>query len=505
LNLVINGATQTITLTGSGQAPPVAIELRTEADGKCSPCVLDFGQVNVNMDSSALGVKVVNIGSGTGTLKSATTATPFTFVGNTDNQPLVGPNGAELVRVTCRPTAMGSVSKTLTFVTDDPAQPNQTVTLKCEGVQSNLVPVPNALTITTRVHEASSQIKVTLVNQGNLGLTLDAFDFSPTIATNKFSISGVAASDTIAPGASRDAFITFKNDEPAASPLGTLTVTFDGGEKREIAINGEALETSLGLSPAGPGGMADLGPVCVGSTKTQRFSLSANAPGPFKLTRLDRANPAFSIVPVTPGALPVTILGNGTTLYEFDVAFTPSAVASTTGGFTIETDIPQPAGVTADSLVVLTGTGLPAGQNVTPVGPIDFGTIETGQASAAAQTVTLTNCSADPVTITRSEIIGDQDFKIATTPALTVPPNGQLVFELVMAPEFGGLKRAELELEYATGISRVVLVGMGQGPLRPLDEDDGDPRDSYYSCSANNGAGWLLVLGVVVVIRRRRR
>ena len=521
LNLTINGGLQTITLVGTGQAPPIDVELETggtaSTTSRCTNCVLAFNKVNVGLTSAPKFTKVLNIGSGTATLNSVSASGVFAVTGNLTNRPL-GPGGvpSETYSVTCSPQATGPTTGTLTINTNDMVTPNLTVMLKCEGIDSELIAEPGSIDMLARVHELSPPTSLKITNNGTANLTVNSL--TPTTeSAGAFQVTGIAPNDVIAPGQFKTAQVRF--DATAIGDVdGNLHIVFDGTKTRDIPLVVKSQPTTLSLAPTGTGSTANLGVTCVGSTKRERFTLIANGPSDFKLEGIDKivlGEDVFDVEPVTPATLPTTgspatLIHDGGSTVEFDIAFSPRAAGVFNGGFTLDTDIPEspdPAEVPS-STVGLMAAGLPSGTNVTPVGPIDFGTVATGTSSATAQKITLTNCSSEPITITRGEILGDQDFKIMTAPDAEVPANGQVEYEIVLSPEFGGAKRAELEIERSDGLAKVVLIGNGDGPLAPIvDPDDLDPRDSYYACNAG-GSGSLVVwlaVGGVIVLRRRRR
>jgi MYXO-CTERM domain-containing protein len=516
LQLTISGQVFAVTLSGTGVAPPIDVELETGATvattSRCTSCVLDFGQTNVNTPATAQVLKVLNVGTGTGQLTAVTASPPFTVTGNTLPRSL-GPNGtpSESFNVTCTPTQVGAVTSNLTVSTNDPKDPTLTVTLKCSGVMSDLVPDPNSLDLVTRVNDPSDPKTLTLRNQGTAALTITDVTFS----SPEFSIVGPTpvGQSIAANGGSRTVAVSYLPTAPAASPVGKMFVEFDNVSTREVILNGPAFDTTMSLAPTAPPGTADVGVTCVGSTKRQRFTMLADSSGDFLLQKIEVLVGAqvYTVEPVTPATLPSvgaphTLRGDGANVVEFDIAFSPEAPGIVPGAFSMTTDIPlaSPFGVG------LMGTGLPTGQNVTPTGPIDFGTIPTGGTSAEPQPISITNCTASPVTISRAEITGDPDFQIATTPELVIPANSTAVFGIVLSPEFGGAKRGQLELEYDGGSSAVTLIGNADGPLRPAPPDPtepADPRDSYYRCSAGDASDSLL-LGLAIAgmfgFRRRR-
>jgi uncharacterized protein (TIGR03382 family) len=501
-----NGSTtSTITLTGTGVLPPIDVKLEIGGSRCGTGCVLPLGDTNVGKNATVQSVTVVNAGSGTAMLTSVTTSPPFSIVSGNGSRTL-GPNASETFTVTCSPLSDDPFADVLTIVSNDPDAPSQTVALDCRGVISNIDPSPNALTMTTRVGQVVTT-PLSLENTSASPITVDELIFD----TAGFSITGINPGAVILPGAANKAngIVSF---DPSVSdlvnPIGNLTVKFDGTSTREVVINGPVKATTLSLAPIGPPNTANLGAVCVGGLKVEPFTLLATSDGDFLLQSLTIVvgGEFYTItprVPATPAtlAMPHLLEGNGGTSVQFDVEVRPTTVGPVSGTFTMSTDIPKsvPFGVG------LIATALPLGANVTPQGPVDFGTVKVGETSAPTK-ITFTNCSAAAITLSGATIVGDQDFSIGAIPTMEVGPNASVDIEILLTPRFGGVKLASLEIAHPDGISAVSFIGNGDGPPEVEPPEPPDPRDTYYRCSAGGATGASpLLLAVLFVLRRRKR
>src|SRR5262249_52988947 len=117
-----NTPSMVINLTGQGTSPMISI----------SPLMIDFGNLLLNMPTSARQVTVTNSGSATLSLTSirlgGAMAASFTL-GNLPALPLlVTANQSAIFTVTANATALGAFDGTITVQTDDTAVPSAVVT-----------------------------------------------------------------------------------------------------------------------------------------------------------------------------------------------------------------------------------------------------------------------------------------------------------------------------------------------------------------------------------------
>lgn len=512
LLVTVSGSTSTITLTGSGTPPPIDIQIETGitagTTSRCTSCLLDFGQKNVGAVSSPLFVKLVQAGTGTARTNATIAGSAFAISAGDPSDVDLANGQSNTLSITCNPSGDG-VLETGTLTIDDPNR-TQVVMLKCTGIQSSLDLDTTVAGLSTRVGETTSQL-VQLTNTGGAVMTISSVAFTAPdgSAPPEGLATTIAVGNQIAAnGGSVTRQISFTPVSPSiTTPIAKLAIGFENNTKfREIIVNGPALETTLSLAPTGPGGTANLGTVCVGSTRSEPFTLVASSTGSFLLTEIRvSGDPAFSVVPTSPSTLPstgnpATLLANGASTVTFDIAVTPGGAGALAGALTLRTDIPgQP---NPDPIVVM-ASALASGASVDPRGPVDLGTVKVGETSEVPTTIAFTNCNATPITITSAAINGDDAFVISTTPDPVVPANGRAEYQVVLTPQSGGIKIAALELEHEGALASVSLIGNGDGPL---EEEAGDPRDTYYACSTSGGgslAGPLLAL--LLVLRRRRR
>ncbi len=485
VNITTNNATtRTITLYGTGTAPPIDIDVQ--------PTSVAFGQVRRNSGSTPANIAVGNIGGATMTVSSVAVGGPFAITVGPTGSYTVGAGAVQGYEVTCNPTTLGALSGTFVVNSDDPVTPTVSVPLSCSGIDSALDINPNPIQIpTTRVGEPRTQ-SITLTNSGTANMMLQSVALT---GTDMQMISAPPANTALAPGASATAQVRF-GATASGQVTGMIAVGYDN-LSRSGSISANALDTSMSLTPDGT---VDLGPVCVGQSKDQSFTVRANAAGSFKITSLGSPAMPFSLAGP---ALPATVSGGGVNAVTFTVKTAPTTTGVATSSVAVGTDIP--GGMARD--IELSVEGLPAGVSPTPA-ELDFGTTMINS-TTIGQNVQITNCSTGPVTLANARLEGTDaaDFAIVQAPpSLSVAPTAQIAWLIVAQPHSAGAKTASFVVDGPDGpVSSALLAeGLSEGGVD--DPSAGDPG-SYYTCSTGSpAASWpvTIALGALLVRRRRR-
>ena len=222
-------ATQTATLTGTGDAP---------ATDTLTPTSLTFAQQQVGTTSAAQQVSITNSGDVTLTLLNATiTPGDFTVV-NGCGTSLAGHSTCAL-SVTFIPSAIGTRTATLTF-TD--AIRSQTVSITGSAVAPPGISLsPATLTFAATGNGLTSAAQaITLTNNGSVPLTIS----SATISSN-FTIAANPCGATLAVNAACTLQIVFT--PTIAGPLsGTLTLTDNASTpKQTVSLSGLGIDFAL--------------------------------------------------------------------------------------------------------------------------------------------------------------------------------------------------------------------------------------------------------------------
>ena len=487
----LDGGTTTtsITLTGTGTAPPVQIDVQ--------PPSLAFGDVRTGVDSSSASVTVRNAGGLALDVSGITAPAGFALAGPTTFT--LPPGGTQALGVTCHPTTTGALGGVLEIASNDPQSPRG-IPVSCNGITSNLVVTPSPATLPPTLVGAPVVQHVSLANAGTASITIAGATLDGAGLTLLTPITGATP---LAPGDSLGLDVRFDAVAHGAAS-GTLTVATSEGV-RTAQISASALLASLSLSPDGN---VDLGPVCAGTRKTQPFTAVGNGDGPFAVTALSAPDAPFTLAAP---ALPATVAASGGNQVMFDLTAAPTAAGQLRTTILVTTDIPADA----PHSITVSATGLAPGTTATP-SELDLGSSPL-DTTTLAQPILLTNCSADPLAFSAAHIDGSDagEFAIVTAPpAGGIAANASAQWLVVLSAHTPGVKTATFTVDTSDGTSSAVpLVGEGLAPGSGSGSDGVTDERNYYSCSVTGpgstggAAGGLAPVGValVLVARRRRR
>lgn len=477
----VPASSRTLTLTGTGQAPPIHVDVQ--------PVLVAFGDVRRNTPSTQAVVTVRSTGGQALTVSSVTISAGFTTSGMMTGYQLA-PNASQSYPIVCQPTAVGAMSGQLVVSSNDPAQPAVTVPLSCKGIDSNLDIAPSpAVLPTTRVGEPIDAT-IDLHNTGGAAMTLE----SVAITGTGITLTSLPPPNMVLAAVTGVARVGAHFEASAKGDAsGTLVASYDGGQSRSTQVSARALATSMALTPDGD---IDFGPVCGGQRKLQEFTLIANEQGAFSLKSI--ADPGAPFTILLP-ALPLTVQGAGANQVKFQVTATPPGEGVSTTAVVVKTDIPN----AADRTLHLSVQGLPPGVTATPA-IIDLGSNPINTTTIGQQ-VHLSNCGTSPIAFTNARIEGPDalDFAIVQQPSSpTISPAGLASWLIVLQAHSVGPKQASFAVDYDGGTASIAIAGEGLGDLGP----SGGGRGSYYACSTGHPAAlWPLAIALALVLRRRRR
>ena len=486
VTITTNGSTtRTITLFGTGTVPPIDIDVQ--------PTSIAFGDVRRNTASTAATVSVRNLGGSALGITGVTVTSAFTITSGPTGGTSVGPGGMQPYMVTCNPTVVGALAGNLRIASNDPMTPVVNVPLSCSGIDSNLDITPSPSTIpTTRVGEPQTA-SLLLRNTGGASMTIAGVALTGADLT---MVTAPPAGTVLGPNQTTMTQVRF-GATAAGDATGMAVVTYDGGQVRSVPIAARALGTSMALTPDGA---VDLGPVCIGQSKDETFTIIANDQGSFRLDAI--SSPAAPFTRSSP-SLPLTVQGAGGSMATFDVTATPTTTGPATTTMTLTTDIPGAEPRQIDLRV----EGLTAGVSATPA-VLDFGSSPI-EVTTLGESISITNCSTSPAPLANARLEGvdASEFAIVLPPtSSTVSPSGTVSWLVVMAPRAVGTKQAMFSVDGPDGTISVELTGEGLGQVGPAGVDP-TGRPSYYACSATGSAApaWPLALAFAILMARRRR
>jgi hypothetical protein len=493
---------QCVTLSGTGYEPAVAV---------AAPTSLAFGTIPVGHTSSALPLVFVNSGSDSaGANVTDASASPLVF-GVFDGSNRIPYNGgSDAYRVTCTPTGSGAVAGDFTLKV---AQLSTAVTvpLSCTGVFTNLY-IDNNPTIFGG-NQTSGCVRVG--DYVDVPITLENGSANPNpMAIESLAFAGSNATDVaLAPGAQNPTGTLITPGGMTITTLRYAPTAPTGGDNAQLMSVGQVLVGHDGsadvLSLAGcavgasfsvlPADSIDFGPVCVGATAMQMLQIVTADYGTFDVTGVSMPAAPFALGGVlpTPGN-PIAITGN-TSVEPITASVAPTDVGAQTGAFDVSTDVNTGSGMLART-VALRVTGLPPGTSATPE-TVDFGAISV-DATSIVQTLTISNCSSDPLDLGDATIEGPDAaaFSIVVPPAsASIGPTDSVSYGLVLQPKHIGSNNATLDIMAGSDMVKVPLVGTGGNGAGVSFSGA-----TYYTCAAGGAAGWPIALALLGVRRRRR-
>ncbi|MEP6860921.1 MAG: choice-of-anchor D domain-containing protein [Deltaproteobacteria bacterium] len=475
----------TLTLYGTGTPPPIHVT--------AGPGSINFGGVRVNTASTGVGVTITNSGGSAATINSVTASAGFTVAGNTGSHGLAA-GTSEGVTVACHPTATGTLDGTLNISNNDTTNGSINIGLSCSGIDSALAIAPSpAVLPTIRTGDSESQ-NITVTNTGAAATSIQ------NVMVTGFDMVSAPPAGTMLAANGGQATVTVSYSPTAKGDVaGMLHIDYDNGKTIDTPIAAKAVTTSLSLTPDGN---VELGPICIGQTHSQQFSLIAADEGSFKLTgvTMPDATTGFTLTAPT---LPATVQGSAANTVKLTIAAAPTMDGDLNSSFVLSTDIPM-----ADPHTInLHMLGLSAGVNGPPL--VDLGGNLINQTSLG-QHVQISNCTDSPVTITSVNISGTDaaDFAVVDQPMdLTIMPAESIQWLVVLDPHSGGDKSAQFNAIFDGGTTVVPLIGEGLTDMLPPQDDAGTNKSSYYACNVGSPSALFpigLALGGLLVRRRRR-
>jgi hypothetical protein len=412
--------TQTVTLSGTGLAPP------TDA---VSPTSLTFPGTAIGQLSAAQAVKLANSGGVDLTSIAISVSGPFQQT-NACTASLAA-NSSCAISVQYAPTAVGTQTGTLTLAD---ALKTQTVALSGTGLNPAVISVsPSSLTFAGQtVGVASSPQILTVSNTGGAPMANVGFQIAGVSAAN-FSTGTTNCGATLASGGICTVQVSFT---PAAAGGATASLVVSSSTSGVASVTvplagtGQSL-TGLNVSPSqlvfplvAPGA----------SSAAQTVTLTNSGSSAATSLPLTTAAP-FSVSQTTCGAT----LAPGATCTA-SVVFSPTLSVSYTGTLTVAS--PSSA---SSAMVLLSGTGgIPGSVSFQP-SPLTFAQTGVGVPSAVS-TVTITN--PDPVTSLSNLTLTPSpaaEFKLAsTTCGATLAAGASCTAGLTLTPASAGTRSGTL-------------------------------------------------------------
>jgi Abnormal spindle-like microcephaly-assoc'd, ASPM-SPD-2-Hydin/von Willebrand factor type A domain len=316
-----------------------------------TPAAVTFGAVKVGT-TKVLSLVIKNTGTQTLQVTGlASSNARYTF--NPAGPFTLAANATATVQVAFAPNAESVFNASLTFQTNDPLNPNVSVSLTGQGALPHIQVSSGTLSMGNVAVCLSGSNNLTVTNTGGWPLTVSSLVTSGP----PFAVS--PASAVVAPGSS--ATVTIKFTPTTTGPAsGTLTITSDDPNQpvKSVALSGTGLPTPP------PGITVSPNSLVFGATPLQFFigiRITIANTGPCKdlnVTLTSNGTPFFvtdndpATVPPTSLTVSGTVPGNQSK--RFVVVFAPTVQGAASGTLSITSNDPNNPTVT----VPLTGNGV---------------------------------------------------------------------------------------------------------------------------------------------------
>jgi hypothetical protein len=407
---------------GLWQTPLLTASTLTQAALTLSATSFTFGPQQVGTQSAAQILTLTSSGSAPVTFSTLAITGDFTETDDCAGQTLAVGSTCT-VEIVFAPAATGALSGTLTLYANVPGG-QATVALNGTGTApAAIVLTPLALTFpATVVNQTAASQNITVSNTGGSPATLSTPVFSGDTAD--FALYASTCGATLAPDTGCTLTITFT---PTASGARSATLSITDNAGTSSAATQTASLSGTGNAPA----TDTLSPLALSFPQQQ---IGTTSPAQ-TITLTNSGGVALTLIAasVSPGDFSVVnACGNSLAAHAtcaFNVTFSPTATGTRTATLTISDQF-------RSQTVALTGTGIAGpGVSLTPVS-LTFPATGVGL-TALAQTLTLTNNSGLPLTI--SSMAVSAGFVLgANTCGTSLAVNAACTLTLVFAPTAAG-------------------------------------------------------------------
>jgi hypothetical protein len=328
VSLVSNAPTSPtlVNLSGNGVAAMPAISV-SSAD-------VSFGTVSIG-SSQTQSIKISNAGDASLTVTAAKMGGSTTFGENGLTLPLtIAAGNSSNFNVKFAPTASGSVSGTMSLVSNAPTSPT-VVSFSGSGgpAASPVISVsPGSVSFGAVTVGSKTTQSVTISNTGNASLTITA----ASLSGSAYKMSGVSLPLTIATGGESRLTVIFAPTSTGSAsgsvslmsnaPTSPTVVPFTGSG------SGSTPTPGMSVSPTS----LSFGNVSAGGSSTETLTVSNSGTAKLTVTAATISGSAFSTSGLT---LPLTVSPGSSA--AINVRFTPTSSASATGSLSLASNAPK--------------------------------------------------------------------------------------------------------------------------------------------------------------------
>ena len=475
-----------LALAGVGTSP--VLELSASA--------LDFGGVRVGKTSGARTLTVKNTGTGPLTLTSVSlsgTGAPRFSLTAFSLPHVIPVGGSADLSVTFHPDSVGVASAELTLLSDDAARANVVIPLTGTGISPRLALSATTLDFGAQSVDRTASRSFTVTNTGSAPLTLSGVNVEGSGSAVFSLVDPPALPRVLTPGERLTLRVTMTAAEVGVSEAVVL-LTSDDDELpgARVAVRGTAVSRMLSISHAELSFSTLRLPVRSSPKTVTITNLTAE---PIALAEPELLGTHASHFRVSGGAGP---LAPGASV-NVTVAYETTAAADSRALLRMATRDGSVA-----FAVVLSGRAVSKLVRLEPTA-LDFGEVVEGETSAA-QTVTLTNLSTEPVVVRELQSTHEAFTVNGSGLPSSLAPGASGTFTVTFSPKAVGPATGQLRvtLQGASEPEAVVALS-GTGRAR-----DVKPGDSGCGCGQGPGgspwpAGLMLALTLGWLRRARRR
>src|SRR5271165_2617459 len=270
----LNACAGVVTTGPGGSTQPVSLQL--------NPAAVSFGQVGLGKQSTQ-NFSIKNPGSSTVTITKVSVSNPqFTLASMA--LPLSLPSGqATNASVSVKPTAMGSVSGTVSIV-DDATNTPFVLNLTATGVNplAQISPSSSSVDFGSVAVGTQGTWSLTITNSGGADLTISML----TLTGAEFGVSGITTPRMISSGQTATLTLTFL-PTTAGVVSGSLAITSNdpANPTLNIALTGSGAGAQLGQLTANPTSIA-FGNVSSGSSASKQIVLTNSGNAAVKISQI---------------------------------------------------------------------------------------------------------------------------------------------------------------------------------------------------------------------------
>jgi Abnormal spindle-like microcephaly-assoc'd, ASPM-SPD-2-Hydin/Transmembrane protein 131-like N-terminal len=303
-----------------------------------NPTSVAFGNLNVGSTAKQT-VQLSNTGNTSFTVTQLAAAGAGVSVSGLAVPATIAPSQSVPVTVSFAPTTGGAVAGSVTVTNDGGV--NVVAAVTGAGVQAGLSVTPSSVSFGSVVTGSTNSQTIQLKNSGTASLTV-----SQVAATGSgFSVSGVSAPFTLAPGASSTFNVQYAPTAAGAVNGSVSIVSNAPNSPATLSLSGTGVAATRTLSVS-PGSLS-FGSVNDGSTASQGFTITNTGNSNVAISGVSASGAGYSIVS---GGSPATLSPNQSA--SVSVQFAPTVAGSVNGAVSILSNASGSNGVS------LSGTGV---------------------------------------------------------------------------------------------------------------------------------------------------